>query len=25
VTTPALRNRVLTDVHINGHHWLFQK
>jgi hypothetical protein len=25
VTTPALRQRVLTDVHVNGHHWLFQK
>ena len=25
VTTPALRNRVLTDVHANGHHWVFQK
>lgn len=25
VSTPALRNRVLTDVHANGHHWIFQK
>ena len=25
VTTPALRNRVLTDVHVNGHHWIFPK
>ena len=25
VTAPALRNRVLTDVHVNGHHWIFQK
>ena len=25
VTTPALRNRVLTDVHANGHHWVFAK
>lgn len=25
ITSPALRQRVLTDVHVNGHHWLFQK
>ena len=25
VTAPALRNRVLTDVHANGNHWIFQK
>jgi hypothetical protein len=25
VTTPALRNRVLTDVHSDGHHWIFPK
>lgn len=25
ISPPALRNRVLTDVHINGYHWIFQK
>jgi hypothetical protein len=25
VSAPAIRNRVLTDVHVNGHHWIFQK
>ena len=25
VSAPALRNRVLTDVHCNNHHWIFQK
>jgi hypothetical protein len=25
ISAPALRNRVLTDVHINNHHWCFQK
>jgi hypothetical protein len=25
ITAPALRNRVLTDVHVNDHHWIFQK
>jgi hypothetical protein len=23
ISAPALRNRVLTDVHINNHHWIF--
>jgi hypothetical protein len=25
VSAPALRNRVITDVHCNNHHWIFQK
>jgi DNA-binding Lrp family transcriptional regulator len=25
ISPPALRNRVLTDIHCNGHHWIFQK
>jgi hypothetical protein len=25
ISAPALRNRVLTDVHCNNHHWIFQK
>ena len=25
ISSPAMRNRVLTDVHNNGHHWIFQK
>jgi hypothetical protein len=25
VSAPALRQRVLTNVHINGHHWIFDK
>ena len=25
VSAPALRNRVLTDIHCNNHHWIFQK
>lgn len=25
ITSPALRQRILTDVHINNHHWIFQK
>lgn len=25
ITAPALRQRVLTDVHINNHHWIFRK
>lgn len=25
VSAPALRNRVLTDIHCNDHHWIFQK
>jgi hypothetical protein len=25
VSSPALRNRVITDVHCNNHHWIFQK
>ena len=25
ISAPALRQRVLTDVHINNHHWCFQK
>jgi len=25
VSAPAIRNRVLTDVHVNGHHWIFPK
>lgn len=25
ISAPALRQRILTDVHINGHHWIFDK
>ena len=25
ISAPALRQRVLTDVHVNNHHWIFQK
>jgi len=25
ISPPALRNRILTDVHINNHHWIFKK
>ena len=25
ISPPALRNRVITDIHCNGHHWIFQK
>jgi hypothetical protein len=25
ISAPALRNRVLTDIHCNDHHWIFQK
>lgn len=25
VSAPALRRRILTDVHINNHHWIFDK
>lgn len=25
ISAPALRNRILTDVHINNHHWIFDK
>jgi len=25
ISAPALRQRVLTNVHINGHHWIFNK
>lgn len=25
VTAPCIRNRVITDVHINGYHWIFDK
>ena len=25
VSQPALRRRILTDVHINNHHWIFNK
>ena len=25
VSAPALRQRILTNVHINGHHWVFDK
>jgi len=25
ITAPALRQRVLTDVHVNNHHWMFKK
>ena len=24
ITAPALRQRVLTDVHVNNHHWIFE-
>jgi hypothetical protein len=25
ISPPGLRNRILTDVHINGYHWVFDK
>jgi hypothetical protein len=25
ISAPGLRNRILTNVHINGHHWVFDK
>ena len=25
VSHPALRRRILTDVHVNNHHWIFNK
>jgi len=25
ISAPALRNRILTNVHINNHHWIFDK
>lgn len=25
ISAPGLRNRILTNVHINGHHWIFNK
>ena len=25
VSPPALRRRILTDVHVNNHHWIFNK
>ena len=25
ISPPALRNRVITDIHCNDHHWIFQK
>ena len=25
ISSPALRRRILTDVHINNHHWIFDK
>ncbi len=25
ISAPALRNRILTDVHVNNHHWIFDK
>ena len=25
ISAPGLRNRILTNVHINGYHWIFNK
>jgi hypothetical protein len=25
ISAPALRQRILTNLHINDHHWLFDK
>lgn len=25
ISPPGLRNRIITDVHINGFHWIFNK
>ena len=25
ITSPGLRMRIMTDVHVNGFHWIFNK